>query len=41
MAQDARMEKLERITASIEGWKPEVEGIMDDIRIEVGKLSEH
>jgi hypothetical protein len=35
------MEKLERVTAALDEWKPEVEGTMDDIRIEVGKLSKH
>jgi hypothetical protein len=29
------------VTAALDEWKPEVEGTMDDIRIEVGKLSKH
>jgi hypothetical protein len=41
VAQDAGMEKLERVTAALDEWKPEVEGTMHDIRIEVGKLSKH
>jgi hypothetical protein len=41
VAQDARMEKLECVTAALDEWRPEVEGTMDDIRIEVGKLSKH
>jgi hypothetical protein len=41
IVQDARMNKLERVAADLEDWKPGVEGAVDDIRMEVGKLSKH
>jgi hypothetical protein len=41
VAQDARVDALERSATAFEDWRPEVEGTMDDIRTEVGKLSKH
>jgi hypothetical protein len=41
VSQDARVEALERVSASLDAWKPEIEGTVDDIRMEVGKLSKH
>jgi hypothetical protein len=41
VAQDARVEALERVTAALEDWRPAMEGTVDDIRVEVGKISKH
>jgi hypothetical protein len=41
VAQDARVDALERVAASLYAWKTEIEGTVDDIRMEVGKLSKH
>jgi hypothetical protein len=35
------VDALERVTATLVDWKPEMEGTVDDIWIEVGKLSKH
>jgi hypothetical protein len=32
---------LERATTSYDAWMPGMEGNIDDIRLEVGKLSKH
>ena len=37
MAQAARMEKLEHVTTSLNEWRPLIEGIVDDIKLEVSK----
>jgi hypothetical protein len=41
ISQDARVAQLKRITTTLDKWKPEVEVTMDDIRIEVERLSRH
>jgi hypothetical protein len=41
VAQDARVEALEHVTAALEDWRPVMEGTIDDIRVEVGKISKH
>jgi hypothetical protein len=35
------VEALERVTAALEDWRPAMEGTVDDIRVEVGKISKH
>lgn len=37
MAQKARMEKLERVTTSLDEWRSSIKGIVDDIKLEVSK----
>ena len=37
MAQAARMEKLEHVTTSLDEWRPLIEGIVDDIKLDVSK----
>jgi hypothetical protein len=39
IAHDARLDMLERVAASFEEWRPGVDGLVDDICLEVGKLS--
>jgi hypothetical protein len=41
VSHDARLEALERAATSFEDWMPGIEGSVDDIRLEVGKLSKH
>jgi hypothetical protein len=41
VSHDARLGVLERAAASFEDWMPGIEGSIDDIRLEVGKLSKH
>jgi hypothetical protein len=31
------MEKLEHVTSSLDEWRPSIEGIVDDIKLEVSK----
>jgi hypothetical protein len=41
IAQDARAGALERAATSLEDWRPSMEGTLDDVYLEVGKLSKH
>lgn len=41
MLQDVQVDALERAAASLEDWRPEMQGMVDDIRLEVRKLSKH
>ncbi|KAF8783950.1 hypothetical protein HU200_000125 [Digitaria exilis] len=41
VAQDARLSTLERAAASFDVWRPDIEGVVDTVRLEVGKLSKH
>ena len=38
-AQDARISPLEKAAASFDEWRPHVEGTVDNIRLEVKKIS--
>ena len=38
-AQDARVSALEKAAASFDEWRPSIEGTVDDIRLEVKKIS--
>ena len=37
VAQDARVRTLEQATGTLEEWKMSIEGVVDDLRMEVGK----
>ena len=37
--QEARLSTLEWVTRSLEEWRPSIDGTVDDIRLEVGKLT--
>ncbi|CAN6294759.1 unnamed protein product [Urochloa humidicola] len=39
ISQDSRVAALERVTSSFNEWRPDIEGTMDDIRLEVSKIS--
>lgn len=41
IAQETRVAVLERAAASFDDWRPGVEGTLDSVRLEVGKLSKH
>ncbi|CAO2144873.1 unnamed protein product [Urochloa humidicola] len=41
ISHDARVTSLERAAASLEEWRPDIEGTMDDIRLEVNKISKN
>lgn len=41
IAQDARCAVLERAAATVEDWRPDIEGVVDTVRLEVGKLSKY
>lgn len=41
ISQEARVATVERVAASLEEWRPEIDGVVDDIRLEVGKLTKH
>lgn len=41
ITQDARVSALERVAGSVEDWRPDIEGTLDTVRLEVGKLSKH
>jgi hypothetical protein len=41
VAQDARVEALERVATSFEDWRPGLEGTLDDVCLEVSKLSKN
>jgi hypothetical protein len=34
-AQATRFDKLERVTASLDEWRPSIEGVIDDIKLEI------
>lgn len=36
-AQATRSDKLERVTASLDEWRPSIEGVVDDIKLEISK----
>ena len=36
-AQEGRMVALEKVTASLDGWRPSIEGIVDDLKLDVSK----
>jgi hypothetical protein len=38
---DKRVGRLESTVAAFDEWKPQIEAFMEDIKIEVGKLSRH
>jgi hypothetical protein len=38
-ANEARMSRLETATMSLDGWRPDMEGTVDDLRLHVSKLS--
>ncbi|WVZ81560.1 hypothetical protein U9M48_028917 [Paspalum notatum var. saurae] len=38
-AHDKRVSRIESVAASLEDWRPEVEGMVDDVRLHVIKLS--
>jgi hypothetical protein len=41
VAHDARVEALERVATSFEDWRPGLEGTLDDVCLEVSKLSKN
>lgn len=41
IAQDACLSVLESAAASFDDWRPGIEGTVDSVRLEVGKLSKH
>jgi len=41
VAHDERVQSIEKVAASLDAWSPEIEGTVDDIRLEVGKLTKH
>jgi hypothetical protein len=38
---DERVSKVEKVAIDLEDWKPEIEGKVDDMKLEVGKLTKH
>jgi hypothetical protein len=40
-AQDARVRTLEHATGALEEWKMGIDGVVDDLRLEVGKIAKH
>jgi hypothetical protein len=38
---DERIAKVEKVAIDLEDWKPEIEGKVDDIKLEVGKFTKH
>jgi hypothetical protein len=40
-AHDARVRILEQATRALEDWKMSIEGVLDDLRLEVGKVAKH
>lgn len=38
---DLRVSALERVAGSLEEWRPSIDATVDDIKLEVGKLSKH
>lgn len=40
-AHDARVSALEQAAGSFDEWRPDIEGMVDDIRLELGKLNKH
>ncbi|CAN6328732.1 unnamed protein product [Urochloa humidicola] len=41
ISQDARVTALERASTAYDEWRPDIEGTVDDMRLEVGKLNKH
>ncbi|CAN6162400.1 unnamed protein product [Urochloa humidicola] len=41
IAQDKWISALEREAGSLEDWRPDIEGTVDDMRLEVRKLNKH
>ena len=41
VSNDARITKLERVAGSLESWRPDIDGTVDDLRLEVNKLNKH
>jgi len=41
ISQEARIAAVERVAASLEEWRPEIDATVDDIRLDVGKLNKH
>ncbi|CAN6166876.1 unnamed protein product [Urochloa humidicola] len=41
IAQESRVSALERAASSFDDWRPDIEGTMDDIRLEVNKISKN
>lgn len=41
IAQDSRVATLEHAAATFDDWRPDIEGTLDTVRLEVGKLSKH
>jgi hypothetical protein len=40
-AQEGRINALEKTTGLFEDWRQNLEGIVDDLRLEVGRVSKH
>lgn len=40
-SRDARATRLEKVPATFETWQPDIEGTVDDIKLEVRKLNKH
>ncbi|XP_039796712.1 uncharacterized protein LOC120661815 isoform X1 [Panicum virgatum] len=38
---DERISKIESIAASLDEWRPSIDGLVDDLKLEVGKLTKH
>ena len=36
-AQEGRMAALEKVTASLDEWRPSIEGIVDDMKLDISK----
>jgi hypothetical protein len=36
-----RVSKIEKVAASFEDWQPAVEGLLDDVKLEIRKLNKH
>ena len=36
-AQEGRMAALEKVTASLDEWRPSIEGIIDDMKLDISK----
>jgi len=38
---EARIRRIEKVAAALESWQPDIEGTVDDLKLEVRKLNKH
>ena len=38
---EARIRRIEKVAAALESWQPNIEGTVDDLKLEVRKLNKH